>query len=191
MARVIADSLLESAHRLVAAHLFDGATAIDGTVGNGHDTRFLAQAVGAKGRVLGFDVQVEALEKTRQLLHVHALSVDVRLFHEGHERLAARLAAEGITQIDAAMFNLGYLPGSDKRCTTRPDTTLVALQAALAHLAEGGVLTAMLYHGHSGADDEAEAVLAWARALPRRPWQATMIQPLQSPQAPTLLVVTR
>lgn len=38
-----------------------GDTAVDATMGNGHDTLFLAQAVGPTGHVIGFDIQVYIL----------------------------------------------------------------------------------------------------------------------------------
>ena len=45
-----------------------GDTVVDATMGNGHDTLFLAEQVGAEGRVYAFDIQESALESTRQLL---------------------------------------------------------------------------------------------------------------------------
>ena len=56
----------EMAHRLLREKLQPGDQAIDATVGNGYDTLFLAEQVGPKGHVYGFDVQEIAIEKTRQ-----------------------------------------------------------------------------------------------------------------------------
>ena len=38
-----------------------GDTVVDATCGNGHDTKWLAQAVGPSGRVFAFDIQVRLL----------------------------------------------------------------------------------------------------------------------------------
>ena len=38
-----------------------GDTVVDATCGNGHDTKWLAQAVGPSGRVFAFDIQVCSL----------------------------------------------------------------------------------------------------------------------------------
>ena len=38
-----------------------GDTVVDATCGNGHDTKWLAQAVGPSGRVFAFDIQVRSL----------------------------------------------------------------------------------------------------------------------------------
>ena len=55
------DNILPFAHRLLAQATPAGGTAIDATAGNGHDTLFLAQCVGANGRVYAFDIQPQAL----------------------------------------------------------------------------------------------------------------------------------
>ena len=45
----------------LAAHLPHAALCIDATCGNGGDTAFLCRLVGPEGRVLGFDIQPEAI----------------------------------------------------------------------------------------------------------------------------------
>jgi len=52
--------LTAAANSWVEVALFDGALAVDATVGNGYDTQFLAHRVGSNGTVLGFDVQKAA-----------------------------------------------------------------------------------------------------------------------------------
>jgi hypothetical protein len=63
------------------------------------------------------------------------------------------------------MFNLGYLPGSDKNCITKSETTLPALAQSLEILKPGGLLSIMLYPGHAGGDTEASAVIAWSKQV--------------------------
>ncbi len=43
-----------------------GDFVIDATMGNGHDTAFLAELVGPSGEVFAFDIQKEALINTEQ-----------------------------------------------------------------------------------------------------------------------------
>ena len=62
---VVQCSLLETAHALVSSKTLPGDAAVDATVGNGHDTLFLAQCVGLKGEVIGFDVQQQALDNAK------------------------------------------------------------------------------------------------------------------------------
>ncbi|PID81943.1 hypothetical protein CSB20_00400, partial [bacterium DOLZORAL124_64_63] len=61
----ITGSLTAQAHLLVRDHITPGDTAIDATLGNGHDTLFLARCVGKTGTVIGFDVQTQAITSTR------------------------------------------------------------------------------------------------------------------------------
>src|ERR1700710_2144102 len=51
-------------HALLAPRLRLGDVVVDATMGNGHDTLFLAQHVLPGGRVFAFDVQAEAVEQT-------------------------------------------------------------------------------------------------------------------------------
>src|SRR5271155_1073474 len=80
--------LTAAATSWIEAALFDGALAVDATVGNGYDTLFLAHRVGPKGTVLGFDVQKAALAGARELLKFVGSIDRVSLIHESHARLA-------------------------------------------------------------------------------------------------------
>jgi hypothetical protein len=66
------------------------------------------------------------------------------------------------------MFNLGYLPGSDRGCITRATSTLPALEQSLALLAPQGVLSLLAYRGHAGGQDEAAAVTRWLQGLDQK-----------------------
>ncbi len=185
------DSILDAAHEGVADALSPGDRAIDATLGNGHDTLFLARCVGGDGAVLGFDVQAEALQATRARLADAGIRDPVELHHRGHEDMAA-VAPEGWTgTVGAVMFNLGYLPGSDKTCITRPATTIRALDAATELLRPGGVITAVLYTGHDGGAEEARAVQQWAEALDTDAFAAVSYRCTNRTNAPRLVAVQR
>ena len=63
------------------------------------------------------------------------------------------------------MFNLGYLPWADKTVTTRRETTLEAVDKALALLRVGGVLVVVVYPGHQEGRLEGEALQKKLSAL--------------------------
>ena len=153
----------ELAHDLMRRTLKPGDWAVDATVGNGHDTQFLADLVGPTGHVIGFDVQDAALAAADQL--VGGLP-QVTLVHAGHEKLANHLPAEAQGRLAAVMFNLGYLPGASHDVTTKAETTLAGLEQALANLSVGGLVTLVLYPGHPGGAEEADAVRSFAEDLP-------------------------
>ena len=165
-----------------------GDCVLDGTAGNGHDTLFLSQCVGGRGKVFAFDVQQTALDNTAERLQAAGCAQQVSLIHAGHERLADYVD----TPLAAAVFNFGYLPGGDKQLTTHADTSIAALQAATALLQPGGLLFATLYLGHPAGLIEANAVEAWAVGLPQQEVQVLRYQFInQRNQPPYLLVLEK
>ena len=177
----------EMAQLLLGQRLKEGDVVVDATVGNGHDTLFLADQVGPSGRVIGFDVQKAALDYTATRLGERT---HVRLVHAGHETLAAHLDGQTV-KLAAVMFNLGYLPGTDRTVKTGSETTLAAVQQALALLSVGGLMTVVLYPGHAGGADEARNVLAFAQNL-EDGFAVSRYQRINSRKpAPDLLVVER
>lgn len=159
--------LLGYGKEILSKVLEPGDIAVDATVGNGHDTLFLATCVGADGQVYGFDVQEEALASAKARLGEAGVLERVTLWQAGHEQMGERLAMHR-GQVKAVTFNLGYLPGGDKERVTVTSTTLPALEAALDLLAPGGLVTAMLYSGHPQGKEEAQAVLEWAKGLDQK-----------------------
>ncbi len=150
------------AEELIRSAVEPGARLIDATLGNGYDTLWLAELTGEEGHVYGFDIQQEAVERTRARLIDARLDERVTLFHAGHEHIS-ELVNE---PVDAVVFNLGWLPGTDKALRTRASTTLTAVNAALDKLKEGGLLTICVYPGHPEGREELEALIAWGRTLP-------------------------
>ncbi|KAF1076707.1 class I SAM-dependent methyltransferase [Halodesulfovibrio sp. MK-HDV] len=140
------------------------AIVVDGTVGNGHDTMFLADLIGENGHVYGFDVQKPGLENTRERLEQKGLGERATLFHAGHETVGEHLP-EGIV-VAGAMYNLGYLPGSDHAVITRADTTITSLQQLLPLLMKNGIVTVHIYTGHEGGVVEGDKIQAWSTTLP-------------------------
>lgn len=153
--------LTRLAHERLAEVLQAGDLAIDATAGNGHDTLFLARQVGPRGRVCAFDIQLEALQNTARRLEAEGLLRQVQLAHAGHQYLLEHLPDGWSGKVSAVTFNLGYLPGSDKRTITRSDATLPALAQSLQCLRPGGLLSVLAYRGHEGGQEEADAVLSW------------------------------
>jgi SAM-dependent methyltransferase len=152
----------ELAQLLLGRTLKAGDWVVDATAGNGHDTAWLAERVGPGGRVFGFDVQAAALAIAAE--RVKGLE-QVVLIHAGHERMSERLQGEAKGRLSAVMFNLGYLPGAGKDIITRTETTLAAVGQAVDWLGLGGIVTVVVYPGHAGGAEEAEAVRAFARGL--------------------------
>ena len=114
--------LLSLHKQFILTHLREGDVCADFTMGNGHDTEFLSKAVGAAGRVYAFDVQPQALESTAAHMRETGCPENYTLILDSHSN-AKNYIKEPLR---AGMFNLGWLPGSDKTVTTRRGTTLPA-----------------------------------------------------------------
>ena len=158
-------SLTQQAHSLIEHKINSGDIVIDATVGNGHDTLFLAKQVGESGRVYGFDIQQVALEAARSKLQQANLLNCVTLILVNHALMKDKIPVQYHGKISAIMFNLGYLPGGDKTLITRADSTLMALNSASQLLSAKGIMTILAYPGHDGGDIETDQVKKWCGQL--------------------------
>ena len=61
------ERVLPFARSLLQTAVKEGDYAVDATLGNGHDTCFLAEIVGDSGKVFGFDIQ-KRQSKAQQLI---------------------------------------------------------------------------------------------------------------------------
>ncbi len=193
--------MVSVAHALLAEVLLPGDLAVDLTAGNGHDSCFLYQTVGAGGRVLAFDLQEVALQTSaRRLSDAGArifgpedhppdfpLTAGVHLIHACHGRLQEYLQEPA----KVIIANLGYLPGSETEVATREDTTLQALQQALPLLAKGGRMAVVAYVGHPGGRSEAQKVEQLFSSLPAEYWNVLSLNACNRQNAPRLLVAER
>jgi SAM-dependent methyltransferase len=182
-------SILSCAHKLIAERIAPGEAVVDATAGNGIDTLFLAKLVGANGLVYAFDIQQQAIDKTRMRLDKEQPDhSNVRLLLCSHARLREMLPESVHGTVGAVMFNLGYLPGDDHRRFTRPESTLPALAQAAGLLRQGGVLTIALYTGHEGGESEAAAVREWAENLPQQQFQVLEYRFINQKNNPPYLI---
>lgn len=159
-ARILGTAVTIS-QRFVAQALGEGEIAVDATAGNGNDTLFLARTVGPQGQVYAFDIQEDALDKTRRRLAEAGELLQTRLIKDGHENLAQYVQGP----VAAIMFNLGYLPRGNHEIITRPETTCRAIEAGLELLGPRGIMSIVVYSGHPGGDREAAEVESMVQKL--------------------------
>ncbi len=165
---------LSFSHEIIKNVVIEGNYVIDATLGNGHDTSFLAELVGSQGMVYGFDIQKEAIESSRNKLSVNGLLPQVELVLDGHETMKEHIPEE--TEISAVMFNLGYLPKGDKNIVTKSETTVKAINQALSLVKKQGVVSIMVYYGHEGTNGEKEAVDQLVRELSQKEFDTLSYQ---------------
>ena len=152
------------ARETIQRAVLPGDSAVDATMGNGHDTLMLCEAVGEGGRVYAFDIQARAVEETAKRLREHGMADRTDLIPAGHERMAEYVKEP----VKAVMFNLGWLPGGDHHVTTRWETTRQAVESALALLAPLGVIVICAYPGHEEGAREERELTAFLSGLSNR-----------------------
>ena len=169
--------LTELAHNYLSAHLQPGDSVIDATAGNGHDTAHLASLVGPEGHVIAIDIQESAINATRERLKTRECLKQVQPLIGEHSEILQSLCSTHAQTISAITFNLGYLPGSDKRIQTTPETTLRALHASQQLLKPKGLLLVTAYRGHEGGQTEADFVAKWMQSIQDNGWSVKNHEP--------------
>jgi hypothetical protein len=174
-------------HILIARRYWEhvlkpGDTVIDATLGNGHDALFLAQLLQGKGKLICYEIQEKAIEQAKKRLQ--ELPVDylntIQFKHQSHHSFEE----EGVKLI---VYNLGYLPGGDKKITTLRETTLKSLERGLGALCPKGAISITCYPGHEEGAHEEKLLLDYLRTLPAAQWQICYHQWINRPASPSLI----
>ena len=173
-------SMVEHVHQLWKEERV--AIAIDFTMGNGNDTLSLAKI--AK-HVYSFDIQKEALMKTREQLailnikNVHLLQVNHLYFDQY------------VCCFDIGIFNLGYLPKGDQTITTRQETTMQTVGKALGALRKKGYLYIVVYIGHNEGKKESDSILSYVRQLDSHQYNVASFVMLNKQNAPYVIEIEK
>jgi 16S rRNA C1402 N4-methylase RsmH len=184
--------LTDLVHDYLSAQLQPGDSALDATAGNGHDSTYMAQLVGPKGRIFAIDIQEAAIAATRERLEAASCLAQAELLVADHAQALQSLCTQHAQTISAITFNLGYLPGSDKSIQTEPESTLSALRAASELLKQDGMLLVIAYRGHDGGQTEASVVAEWMQHMDARGWSVESHEPVvNSTRVPPILWVAR
>ena len=180
------DKILPFARYLLKKAVTEGDSAIDATCGNGNDTVFLSHLVGNEGCIFAFDIQQEAIESTGKRLKEAGIK-NVELILDGHENVLQYVDRE----ISAAIFNLGYLPGSDKQITTNGRVTWKAVIEMLSLLKVGGLIILVVYHGHEEGKIERDEIEAAITTLDPSKTEVLRYEFLNKRSAPYVIAIEK
>ena len=150
--------IIKYSHHLLEKSISIGDKVIDATCGNGNDTLLLSNLVGNSGHVYAFDIQKQAIQNTKLLLQEHQRD-NVSLIQDSHEKINQYIKLTEDEKIGGAVFNLGYLPRSDKKIITTGNSSIAAINAILPLLKKDGLIVLVVYHGHDGGKEEKEMIL--------------------------------
>jgi len=173
------NSHLTFAHTIWHSLVQCGDTVIDATLGNGHDALALANML-SKGTLIGYDIQEKSINHCQKLLH-DKKNIAIELRHQCHAQIEAKEAK-------LIVYNLGYLPGSDKSLTTRVETTLQSIKRAQKILIESGIISITLYPGHPEGAKELEALLAYSQSLDKKEWTVSWTSWPNRKKGPSVLL---
>lgn len=182
------ERILPFARNLLEKAVQPGDIAVDATLGNGHDTVFLAGLVGESGTVYGFDVQEAAIAASKERVQQQGVSNRVQLFHEGHENLSKLIPVVHHGKVTGAIFNLGYLPGSDKTVVTRAETTISAIEQLLDVMPPEGIIVLVIYHGHVEGAVERDSLLQYCQQLDQKKAHVLQYQFINQQNNPPFIV---
>ena len=177
--------LLNFSKSFLREHLPENGVAADFTMGNGHDTEWLCSLT-PQGHVYAFDVQDQAVENTRARLAARGFT-NFELIRDSHANCERYIKSE----LDAGMFNLGWLPGGDKSVYTRRESTLKAVNAAVGLLKKGGLLTINVDPGHEEGRLEGEMLQEELAKLAKLEYCVFLFRLVNSPDAPYILGVEK
>ena len=166
--------------------LEEGSFCIDATAGGGNDTLFLCEKVGKSGKVIAFDIQQVALDKTAERLEKEGVRERAKLVLDSHVNLQNYAEAESV---DVIMFNLGYFPGGDHTIHTKAESSIKAIQAGLKLLKKGGILSLCIYSGGDSGFEEKEALMDYLKTLDCKKYLVILSQYYNRPNHPPIPVL--
>lgn len=155
--------VLDLAHKFLRENVQPGDLVIDATCGRGNDTKLLCELVGETGRVIGFDIQQEAIDSAEKLLADNDLHAELHLqSHADMEKFA-----EAGT-VSCIVFNFGWLPRGSHEIFTHADSSIAALKAGLRLLKTDGWLVLCIYYGGVNGFSERDALTEFLAQLDSR-----------------------
>jgi len=131
-------------HDLIKSVASIDKVVVDATLGNGNDSLFLAPLF---KKIYSFDIQDLAIKRSKEKLKDYD---NVEIIQDNHIRLNNYIKEK----IDLVIFNLGYLPGSDKKICTNSYTTINAIKNAMTILNDDGMIIVASYSRHLGGQKE-------------------------------------
>jgi len=180
-------AITHKAHELIHDHFekhsdIEKQVAIDATCGNGHDTKFLCD-LGFES-IYAFDIQEKAREQTKLTTQHYD---NVTIIPYGHETMHEHIN----TKAQLVMFNLGYLPNSDKTITTLVHITMIALDQTIELLDKNGFLSVICYPGHEEGKIETSAVNKWFESKRNTYFIQKYPSDILNSEAPTLYTLIK
>lgn len=131
-------------HKYIKPLLNKEDIVLDMTLGNGNDTYFIS---GFVNKIYGFDIDIEAIKRSKE----RCKDLDNIIYINDNFINVDKYIKE---DVDLIIYNLGYLPNSNKKYITNASDTLRSFKKAYALLKDKGYIIITFYLGHKGGKDE-------------------------------------
>lgn len=170
--------ITDTAKKLLIDNVKEKNISVDFTLGRGNDTLFLSENF---DYVYSFDLQKECIDDFR-LKNID----NVKLILDSHENVD-----KYIDSFDCGMYNLGYLPRSNKEVMTKAESTLISLYKAVTILNIGGFISIVLYIGHEQGKRESQEVLKFCSELDNTRFNVAYLNLLNKNNPPSLVLINK
>lgn len=161
----------------------DAKIAADMTVGKGNDSKYILKNTEVE-KLYGFDIQKEAANAAKNLIGED----DRFIFHlQSHEKVDEYIK-EGL---DLVVFNLGYLPGGDKKITTDYKSTIKSLEKTLELMNPDGLIILTIYPGHPAGKIESEIIEEYLAKIDPKKYAVMKLAYQNRPNNPPYIMVVQ
>lgn len=178
--------ITEWVHHFIEQQVKEGDFCIDATMGKGNDTVLLSRLAGETGKVIGFDIQQEAVNFTEERLRREACPENYELLRVSHEKMAAYAKEDSVSCI---VFNFGYLPGGDHSKATKAASSLAAIESGLKLLKKKGLMSLCIYSGGDSGFEERDAILEYVHKLDCHKYLVIQSEYVNRPNNPPIPVL--
>jgi 16S rRNA (cytosine1402-N4)-methyltransferase len=93
-----------------ALNLKPGMIVVDATLGGGGHSKEVLKKIGAKGKLIAFDLDLDAIARFKKNIEVGSGDMsdeNIKLFHDSYSSLKDRLTSMSIDSVDAILADLG------------------------------------------------------------------------------------
>lgn len=179
-------SHLELVHLALKKHLNNESIVVDATCGNGKDSLYILRNFSPQ-KLYCFDIQNQAIKNTTTLLQEHNINTaDIHFINDCHSKIDLYVKESP----NIILYNLGYLPGSDKRITTEKNTTLESLRKAFQMIKPNGLISITCYPGHEEGKEEQIAIFSVIQWLDPALWSVYTYNALYD-KTPSIVFISK
>jgi hypothetical protein len=89
------------------------------------------------------------------------------------------------------MYNLGYLPGSDKTVTTNSQSTIESISKGLDLLCSKGLMIITIYRGHEQGSFESKNILEYVQSLSSKQFNVLRYEMLNKTNSPYNILIEK